>query len=101
MDNKKLSFIKCAFHDNSLVCQSWGTSNLVFSQNEVKFHVNALKFKGEIIITYYKENIFCIKFKNDVLDYKIFSTKNDIIKVIDNIIEFDEDYKTAIQKLGL
>ena len=98
MKSQNLSFIKCALNDNSLISLSWGINNLMFSESEVNFEVNALKFKGKISITIFKDDILCINFKNEAVNYRIFSTREDIIENIDNIIEFGEGYREAISK---
>lgn len=96
MKNLDLRLIKGIIDDNSLITLSWGICNLIFSQNEISFFVNGLKFQGQVVIKSVESDILGITLINENQNITLVANYNDIIKVLDNIIEYSDNYSCAV-----
>ena len=87
--------------DNSLITLSWGIHDLVFSQNEISFKVNGIKFCGNVSIRSAGNGLLGVTLSNESMKYTLISTIQDMICELDGIIECGEEYATDVaNKIG-
>lgn len=99
MKKLDLRFIKGVIEDNSLITLSWGIRDLIFSQNEISFFVNGLKFQGQVIIKSVDGDILGITLINEHQNITLVANYNDIITELDNIIEYSNNYSSDVLHL--
>ena len=96
MKNLDLRLIKGMIDDNSLITLSWGIYNPLFSQTEISFFVNGLKFQGQVIIKSFDGDILGITLINETQNITLVATYKDIITELDNIIEYSDNYSSEV-----
>ena len=96
MENLNFRLINGQICDNSLITLSWGIHDLVFSQNEITFKVNGIKFSGKVSIKSAGNGLLGLSLSNDSVSYTLISTLPDMINELDGIIESGENYDETL-----
>ena len=92
--------IKGTLSEHSTIVLSWGCKNIIETSKSCSFDVSGYLFQGRVLITYSDEIDkyqieFCEKEKATKREVQSVSYE-DIVKVIDYNVEYDENYTERV-----
>ena len=92
---KEIKQIVVTILKNSTIASSWGISNIRIMRNSVFFSVEAMKYKGDVVIKATPNEECIVTFRDGI---NISCTHDTLVKTIDEKIEYSENYIEEIQK---
>lgn len=93
MSKQELRNLIILFQENSLITLSWGMCDILESSKGIKFFVNGRKYKGLVLVDI-MDDYYVVTVDNKT--HK--SSRTNLIKTIDNLVEFDSDFYNLSKK---
>ena len=89
--------IKYAIHsllENRTIVQSWGITNIIVKQKEIRFEVNGFLFQGLIIIKQIYNKQYLVSNGGKDIKCDLFQ----LVSTLDRIIEADDNYLETLEQ---
>lgn len=94
MNNEIKNAILCLLK-HKIIVQSWGITNIVVNNDDIRFEVNGLLYQGTICIKYFDNKRYLISYGEHHIKCELFQ----LVFILDRIIEADEKYLEKLKDI--